>query len=87
MEPGLTNSEIIRDYPTPIRQMGHVFLKVASHSTDKAALTALKALESQTKENAFIVPRGFCNCMGYPKFKKFPRKRERAYLYDFLGSL
>lgn len=87
VEPGLTNSEIIRDYPTPIRQMGHVFLKVASHSTDKAALTALLALQSETKDNSFIVPRAMFTCMGYPKFKKFPRKRERAYLYDLLKTI
>lgn len=87
VEPGITNSEIIRDYPTPIRQMGHVFLKVASHSVEKAALTALKGLESTTEDNTFIVPRGLFTCMGYPKFKKFPHKRERTYLYQLLGNL
>lgn len=87
VEPGLTNTEIIRDFPTPIKQMGHVFLKVVSHSSDKAALTALLALQSKTKPGSFIVPRGLFTFMGYPKIKRFPHKRERAKLYDLLGKM
>ena len=85
VEPGLTNSEIIRDFPTPVKQMGHVFLKVASHSVNKAALTALYALDPYVEKNAFIVPRGLFSCMGYPKIRKFPKKRRRENLYNLLG--
>lgn len=84
VEPGLTNSEIIRDFPTPIKQMGHIFLKIFSHSTNKAALTAMKALQENIKENSFIIPRGLFTFMGYPKIIKFSKKRQRDYLYDLI---
>lgn len=87
VEPGVTNSEIIRDFPPLIRKLGHPFLKAVSHSPDKAALTAMVAMQSSTKPNAYIVPRGFLTCMGYPKFRNFPRKRERTYLIDLLNQL
>ena len=87
VEPGVTNSEIIRDFPPLIRKLGHPFLKAVSHSPDKAALTAMMAMQSTTNRNSFIVPRGFLSCMGYPKFKKFPHRRERRYFIDLLGQI
>ena len=84
VEPGVTNTDIIRDFVTPIRQLGKVFLKCASHSPDKAALTSMKALQTDTRPNSFIVPRGFLTAMGYPKIKKFPNHRKREYLYELL---
>ena len=85
VEPGVTNSEIIRDFPSLIRKLGHPFLKAVSHSPDKAALTAMMAMQSTTHSNSFIIPRGFLSFMGYPKFRKFPHRRERQYLIDLLG--
>lgn len=87
VEPGLTSTDIIRDFPTPIKQMGRIFLKIVSHSNDKAALTALLALQSSVDKNSFIVPRGLGTYMGYPKIKRFPHKRERTYLYDLVGKI
>ena len=87
VEPGLSSTEIIRDFPTPIRQMGKVFLKVFSHSPDKAALTAMVAVQSSVERNSFVVPRGLFTWSGYPKMKKFPRKRQRQYLYDLLSEI
>ena len=87
VEPGVTNSDIIRDFPPIIRKLGHIFLKTVSHSTDKAALTAMVALQSTTRRKSYIVPRGFLTCMGYPKFRKFPSHREREYLIDLLCQI
>ena len=87
IEPGVTNSEIIRDFPPLIRKLGHPFLKAVSHSPDKAALTAMLALQSKNEKNSFIVPRGFLTFMGYPKFKKFPKYRQRTYLIDLLEQI
>ena len=87
VEPGVTNSDIIRDFPPIIRKLGHVFLKTVSHSTEKAALTAMIALQSKTHPGAYVVPRGFLTCMGYPRFKHFPERRERPYLIDLLGQI
>ena len=80
VEPGLTNSDIIRDLPKVIRFFGKIFLKLVSHSPKKAALTILKALDENTPNHSFIVPRGLFTFMGYPKYKKFTKKRERNWL-------
>ena len=85
VEPGLTNSDIIRDFPAFIRWLGHLFMKTVSHSTDKAALTAIYALQSNVGP-CYIVPRGLLTFMGYPKVKVFPKKRRRQYLYDLSKS-
>ena len=87
VEPGLTSTDIIRDFPSFIRWAGKVFLKVFSHSNDRAALTALLAMQTETKKNAFIVPRGLAAMMGLPKIKKFPKKRERPNLYEMLNNI
>ena len=85
VEPGLTSTDIIRDFPAFIRWAGKIFLKVVSHTNDKAALTALLAVQSTTNKGSFIVPR--FNYRGYPKLKKFPHKRERTYLYEMLTRI
>jgi len=85
VEPGLTNSDIIRDFPSFIRGLGHLFMKTVSHSTDKAALTAIYALQKDVAP-CYIVPRGLLTFMGYPKIKAFPEKRRRQYLYDLLDQ-
>lgn len=87
VEPGITGTDIIRDFSAFIRWAGKIFLKVFSHSNDKAALTALLAVMSTTEKNAFIVPRGVFAVMGYPKIKRFPHKREKVYLYDLLNKI
>ena len=84
VEPGITNSDIIRDFPRIIRVLGKIVLKLCSHSTDKAALTAMKALQSDVKKGTYIVPRGFCTYCGYPKVKSFPKSRRREYLVDMI---
>lgn len=84
VEPGITSTDIIRDFPVVIRKAGKVFLKIFSHKSDKAALTALLALQEKTPASSFIVPRGLFTFMGYPKIKKFPKKRQREYLLDLL---
>ena len=86
VEPGITSTDIIRDFPGFIRWAGKIFLKVFSHSNDKAALTALLALEPEIEKNSYIVPRGLGTMMGFPKIKKFPKKRERTYLYEMLDK-
>ena len=86
-EPGLTSTDIVRDLKTPIRQLGKLFMKIVSHSPKKASLTALKALDDSLNNGAYIVPRGLLTYMGYPKIKKFPKKRRRENLYYLLKEL
>ena len=87
VEPGLTSTDIIRDFPSFIRWAGKIFLKVFSHSNDRAALTALLAMQEETRKNSFIVPRGLGTMMGSPKIKIFPKKRKRPELYDMLNDI
>ena len=86
VEPGITSTDIIRDFPSFIRWAGTIFLKVFSHSNDKAALTALLAMQPEVAKNSYIVPRGLGTMMGFPKIKSFPKKRERTYLYEMLNK-
>ena len=83
VEPGLTSTDILRDFPFPIKQLGSLFLKVASHSVRKASLTALLALQENVNP-CYIVPRSFFDWRGYPKIKPFPKKRNRPYLYNLV---
>lgn len=87
VEPGVTSTDIIRDFPRIIRVLGKGFLKVFSHSNERAALTAMKALQSSTKKNSFIVPRGLLSCAGLPTIKKFPKRRQRTYLVDLVSQI
>ena len=86
VEPGIAKSEIIREFPTPIRQMGSVFMQIMSHSPNKGALTAMLALQEDVKPS-FIVPRHFFTWRGYPKIKRFPKKRINNHLYSLVEEL
>ena len=83
VEPGLTSTDILRDFPFPIKQLGTLFLKVASHSVRKASLTALLASQENIHP-CYIVPRSPFTWRGYPKIKPFPKKRNRPYLYNLV---
>ena len=82
VEPGITNSDIIRDFIPIIRFLGKIVLRLCSHSPDKAALTAMKALQSDMKKGTYIVPRGLFTYRGLPTIKSFPKKRQRPYLVE-----
>ena len=86
VEPGITDSNIIRDFRQPLKVLGKAFLKVASHSPRKAALTALLALQTNI-EPCYIVPRGLNTWRGYPVIKNFPKKRIREDLYQMLNEI
>ena len=86
VEPGLTKTDIFREFPTPIKQLGSLFLKVASHSPSKAALTAVLALQEDVGPS-FIVPRAFFTWRGYPTIKQFPKKRINNHLLELVNEL
>ena len=86
IEPGLTATDIIREFHAPIKQMGKVAMKVFPNSTPKAALPALLALQENIS-SCFIVPRGLFACCGYPKIKSFPKKRNRTNLLQLLEEV
>lgn len=84
VEPGLTSTDIIRDFNVVIRFFGKWFLKLFPNSNQKAALTAMLALVEKTANRSFIVPRGLFAFSGYPKIVPFPKKRRKEYLYQML---
>lgn len=84
VEPGLTSTDIIRDFNVVIRFLGKWFLKLFPNSNQKAALTAMLALTEKTANRSFIVPRGLFAFSGYPKIVPFPKKRRKEYLYQML---
>ena len=86
VEPGVTKSDIIRDFVAIIRFLGRIFLKLFSHAPEKAALTAMKALQSDMKKGTYLVPRGLCTYRGLPKVKTFPKSRRREYLIEVLDE-
>ena len=81
-EPGVTSTEIIRHLPKPIRWLGKAFMKLFFHSPKIASLTLVLAASQKTNNGDFIVPQGLFSLSGYPKIKKFPRRRERKYLFE-----
>lgn len=86
VEPGVTKSDIIRDFVPIIRFLGRIFLRLVSHTPDKGALTAMKALEPNIERGTYIVPRGLCTYRGLPKIKPFPKSRRRECLIEMLDE-
>ena len=84
VEPGIAITGIVRDFNPVIRFLARMVSFIISHTADKAALTAMKALQTTTPNKSYIVPRGPFTYRGYPKFKKFPKKRIREYLITML---
>jgi hypothetical protein len=57
------------------------------HSTEKASLTITKALDKDTVDKSYIVPRGALTYVGFPAIRKFPKKRRREYLYNLVKEV
>ena len=81
VEPGLTNSGVIRHFNKVVRFLGKYFLKWFFHSTSKASLGLLTGISSRCRNGHFVTPRGLFNLSGYPKVKTLPKRRRREYLF------
>ena len=79
-EPGITSTSITRDLDSFLKHVGKIFVSTFFHSVNKASLTLLEAVSSKAVHGSYIVPGGLFTISGYPKYKKFPHKREREYL-------
>lgn len=79
-EPGITSTNITRDLDSFLKHVGKVFVSTFFHSVDKASLTLLEAVSNRACHGSYIVPRGLFTVSGYPKYKRFPKKRIREYL-------
>ena len=80
-EPGAVKTALFRDLHAVMRRASGFFLGFFCHKADKAALTALRCLQDDNKNGDYYVPRGFLTFSGFPKKKKFPKRRIREFLY------
>lgn len=81
-EPGISSTRISRNLPKVVYALGKVFLPIVFSTSRKASLTLLTGISDKSKNGDFIVPRGIYTMSGFPKYKKFPPKREREYLFE-----
>ena len=81
-EPGIVATGLFDGFNWFLRNVGGLFMKIFSHSARKASLTLLKALDKDSKNGDYYVPRGIYTISGYPKNKKFPPKRKREFLIN-----
>ena len=84
VEPGISVTNIIREFPPVIRFLAKSFAVLFSNPVEKASLPALLAVSSTTKDGSYIIPRGLFDWRGYPKIKKFPPKRRRPFLLEMI---
>ena len=59
--------------PNWFSKIGHVFLYFFVHSSAKACLTNLLALDTNDNERKYIKPRGIFSISGYPIKRKIPQ--------------
>ena len=79
-EPGVVSTDLFNGLKEPIKTLGKQFIKLVSHKPEKASLTLFKAIQDDTPNGSYIVPRGLNAVSGYPKIKTFPKNRQREYL-------
>lgn len=73
-EPGITNSDIYRNYPAPFRQIAKGAINLVCHSTFVAGLSAVSLACKYTTNGLFMAPKGYKRIKGYPKIFKFNKK-------------
>lgn len=80
-EPGVTSTNITRNLNWFMRYGGKIALPIFLHLPKKASLTLLAGISNNSKNGDYIVPRGLFTLSGFPKYKKFPEKRKREFLF------
>lgn len=83
VEPGITSTDLLRQWKQPIKWLGTTFVRIFSHSPKKASLTIIKGLEEDSNNFDYYVPKHVFTAMGYPKKKEFPKRRIREYLLHY----
>ena len=83
-EPGFTKTELTKNLSKVLKKFLAIVMAPLYHSTEKASLTIMKALDKDTIDKSYIVPRGALTYVGFPAIRKFPKKRRREYLYNLV---
>jgi NAD(P)-dependent dehydrogenase (short-subunit alcohol dehydrogenase family) len=90
-EPGISNTQIIRNYKKWFKIIANGFLSVFLHSNVKASLSACHLTCQIVANGDYYRPRGLWAVSGYPHLSHFKKKRVDYRLIidglDILGSL
>ncbi|HOZ02737.1 MAG TPA: SDR family NAD(P)-dependent oxidoreductase [Bacilli bacterium] len=90
-EPGISNTQIIRNYKKWFKIIANGFLSVFLHSNVKASLSACHLACQIVANGDYYRPRGLWSVSGYPHLSHFKKKRVDYRIIidglDVLGSL
>lgn len=64
-EPGFTKTELTKNLSKVLKKFLAVVMAPLYHSTEKASLTTMKALDKDTVDKSYIVPRGALTYVGF----------------------
>lgn len=73
--PGVTRSNILRDYAPWIKKAGNAVLYLFCHKSWKACLGIVYLASGKGKRGSYAVPRGLWQISGYPKLTHLPLKK------------
>ncbi len=80
VHPGIASTNIISSQQTGLphwfQVLGHRFLTIFTHSSQKASLILLEGLLNE-KNRVYIAPRGIFAISGFPKIKRVPKYAEK----------
>ncbi len=74
-EPGISNTQIIRNYKKWFKIIANGFLSVFLHSNVKASLSACHLTCQKVASGDYYRPRGLWSVSGYPHLSYFKKKR------------
>ena len=75
--PGVSKTNIIRDFAPVIKKLGNGFLYLFTHPAWKAGMGAVLLACSDYPNGTYLVPRGLFEISGYPRARKVPKKASR----------
>jgi hypothetical protein len=81
--PGVTRSEILRQFAPWIKKLGNGFLYLFTHKPWKACLGIVYLASGEGTRGDYVVPRGPFHISGYPKKSPLPKHR----VFDQASSL
>jgi NAD(P)-dependent dehydrogenase (short-subunit alcohol dehydrogenase family) len=85
--PGVTGTEIIRNFAPWIKKIGNRFLYLFTHKSWKACLGIVYLASGQGQEGDYLTPGGLFHISGYPKTRHLPIRKCRKYYLDLLKLL
>ena len=85
--PGVTGTEIIRNFAPWIKKIGNRFLYLFTHKSWKACLGIVYLASGKGQEGDYLTPGGLFHISGYPKVRHLPVRTCRKYYLQLLDLL